>query len=331
MSNIKTEKKTSVWKIVILCLFIAALIFAESLLLPSLISSSFINKNTAGYMVFDVEMENWLQKQEYSWIDIDETYKEHVNQEYSEQLSDIVISTYGKSYYVESVAELLAENTGTDVEDIIDVWQNSKLASYFNEFVQMQAGHLVGDNIPPTPKMEDIDKNVTYAIVLLENDEITTWYETHKVEFLSSIKDAMMNSNDRFSSTILETDPVFGESCLILKVLNLLILFYTCLAIVVILTFFIFTALKTKYTWYALAIANLVATLISVFTYFGLSDVNLVVFGISYSPTVEMVYDCGYIAIILVTAFLCFAGICIFMQKKSPRKIKNSVINDKKH
>lgn len=331
MSNTKNEKKTSVFKIVVLCIFVTALIFAESLLLPSLISSSFINKNTAGYMVFDVEIENWLQKQEYSWIDVDETYKEHVNDEYSEQLSNIVISTYGKSYYIENIATLLSENTGMDVEDIITTWQDSKLALYFNEFVQMQAGHLVGDNIPPTPKMEDIDTNVTSAIALLENEDVTSWYELHKVEFLSSIKDAMMNSNDRFSSSILETDPVFGESCLILKVLNLLILFYTCLAIVVILTFFIFTVLKTKYTWYALAIANLVSTLISIFTYVGLSDVNLVVFGISYSPTTEMVYDCGYIAVILISAFLAFAGICIFMQKKSPRKIKNSVINKKVH
>lgn len=324
--------KTSVVKLVFLCIFIVILIFMESLLLPSLISSSFINKNTAGYMVFDVDIEdNWMKSADYSWIDIDETYKTYVNEEYSVKISDIMVGTYGKSHYIEKIAYLLSEKTGIDAEKSVAILLETKLADYMNEFVQMQAGHLVGDNIPPTPKMEDIDENMTTAIALLDDETTTKWYDENRVELNASIKDAMMASNEKFSVNILETDPTFGESCLILKVLNLLILFYTDLAIVVILTFFIFTALKTKYTWYALSVANILSAIISIFTYLGLKDVSLVVFNIPYSPTQEMINDCIFIEIIIVCSFLIFAGICIFIEKFKSKKISQKVINRFKH
>jgi hypothetical protein len=330
--ELDTNKKPSIVKVVFLWIFIVILVFMESLLLPSLISSSFINKNTAGYMVFDVDMEEgWLQSAEYSWIDIDETYKTYVNEEYSVKISDIMISTYGKSHYIEKISYLLNEQTGIDTEESISILMETKLAAYMNEFVQMQAGHLVGDNIPPTPKMDDLDQNMTTAIALLDDEATSKWYEEHRVELNASIKDAMMASNDKFSVHILETDPVFGESCLILKVLNLLILFYTNLAIVIILTFFIFTALKTRYTWYALAGANIVSAIISVFTYLGLKDVNLVVFNVPYSPTQEMINDCILIEIILAVSFLVFAGICIAVEKIKPKKFSQKVINRFKH
>lgn len=319
-------EKKSLTKIIISVIMLICLIALQSMLLPSLISSSFINKNTAAYMIFDVEMDEvWNKHSDYTWIDQDTSYKDSINQEWSTGIGDIFIEGYTSDYYVASVSELIAAQTQTSANNLYDYFDNSSFRYYTNEFIKMQAGYLVGDNIPPTPDTQKLQEYLDATIDNVTDDDIKTWYSEHRVELVSSLKDAMVNSNDLFSSDMLEKHPVFAESCLILKILNLLLLFYSTLALSIILIFCLIKVCKNKYTWVMLAVSQFVTAIATISTYFSLSDINFVVFGIPYSPTSEMIYDCWLIFAILLTCEIAvgilFVLIKIFGKKMVPRVI----------
>ena len=302
----------------------------EFMLLPSLVSASFINKNTAAYMIFDVEMdEKWNKHTEYVWVDQSTTYKDFINQEWSAGMGDIFLEGYTSDYYVAVVSELIAAQSGVTINDIYPAFDNSEFRVYTNEFIKMQAGYLVGDNIPPTPNTEKLQECLDKTIANIEIESITTWYSEHNVELVASLKDAMVNSNDMFSADMLEKYPVFGESCLTLKIINILLLFYSLLAFIVIFVFCIIKLCKTKYTWFMLAGTQVVSAIVAVFTYFGLNDINFVVFGVPYAPTSEMIKDCWPMLLILVLCELLIGGIFIFVNFFG-KKIKSRVISKKK-
>jgi hypothetical protein len=281
-------------------------------------------------MLFDVEMDGkWNEHSEYIWVDTDTTYKASVNKEWSAGIGDIFLEGYTSDHYVACISELISAQTGVTLSDIYDSLENSNLRLYTNEFIKMQAGYLVGDNISPTPNTEKLRECLDSAIVLINNDSVTEWYAQHNVELNASLKDAMVNSNDAFSASMLEKNPNFAESCLILKILNLLLLFYSVLAMIVILMFCIIKLCKTKYTWFMLAGAQVLAAFAGLSTYFGLKNMSFVVFGIPYSPTAEMIHDCWPMLFILTTVELLIGGLFIFIHLFG-KKLVSRVIRKKK-
>ena len=319
-------EKKSITKIIVSVIMLIILMVLQSMLLPSLISSSFINKNTASYMIFDIEMDGaWNKHSEYTWIDQDTSYKDFINQEWSTGIGDIFLEGYTSDYYVAAISELIATQTKTSVDDMYDCFENSEFSYYTNEFIKMQAGYLVGDNIPPTPNTQKLQESLDLTMSKITDENITTWYAEHNLEIVGSLKDAMVNSNELFSSDMLEKNPIFAESCLILKILNLLLLFYSTLALSIILIFCLIKVCKNKYTWTMLATSQLVAALATISTYFSLKNINFVVFGIPYSPTYEMIHDCWPIFVVLLACEIIlgalFILIKIFGKKMVPRVI----------
>ena len=322
-------KKKDIIKFSISVVLVIFIIIMEAMLLPALISSSLINKNTAAYMIFDVEMsEKWNERTEYTWIDPDTSYKDSINQEWSSAFGDIFIEGYTADYYVAVVSELLAAQTSLDVDAIYDKLQTSSFGTYSNEFIKMQAGYLVGDNIPPTPSTEKLRETLDVAIKNVDDEELNTWYEQHNVELTASLKDAMVDSNELFSASMLEENPIFGESCLTLKILNLLLLFYSALAIIVILGFCVIKVCKTKFTWPMLAISQFLSACICLSTYLSLKNINFVVFGIPYAPTDIMIRDSMPMFLILLACELLAGALFIFLWKFG-KKFKSRVISKK--
>ena len=325
----KIVKKKDIVKFSISIVLLVFLILMEAMLLPALISSSLINKNTAAYMIFDVEMsEQWNERTEYTWIDPDTSYKESIHQEWSNALGDIFIEGYTADYYVAVVSELIAAQTDIDVDVIYDKMEGTAFSKYTNEFIKMQAGYLVGDNIPPTPSTEKLREALDVAIKNVDNADLNAWYEQNDTTLVSSLKNAMISSNELFSAKMLEDNPIFGESCLTLKILNLLLLFYSALAIIVILGFCIIKACRTKFTWPMLAISQFLSALICIPTYFSLYNINFVVFGIPYTPTATMIKDAMPMLLILFACELLVGGLFIFIWKFG-KKIKSRVISKK--
>lgn len=322
--------KKNIIKLSISIILLLCVLVMECMLLPSLISASFINKNTAAYMVFDVEMdEKWNKHTEYVWVDQNMSYKDSINQEWSAGMGDIFLEGYTSDYYVAVVSELISAQTNVNINDVYPAFENSEFRIYTNEFIKMQAGYLVGDNIPPTPNTEKLKECLDKTIENINNESIATWYAENDTVLVSSLKDAMVNSNDIFSADMLEKYPVFGESCLTLKILNILLLFYSLLAFIVIFVFCIIKLCKTKYTWFMLAGAQVVSAIVAIFTYFGLKDIHFVVFGVPYAPTSEMIKDCWPMLLILVLCELLVGGVFIFVNFFG-KKIKSRVISKKK-
>ena len=321
-----SNKKHTV-KIVFMVIFLLILTFIESILLPTLISSSFVNKNTAAYMLFAVDMpEHWNEHSSYNWIDTDATYKETSDEDWVNQMSEVMVESYDKDHYTYNMAAIMLNESGSsiDFELLWDALDESEFGLYLDEFVRMQAGYLVGDNLPPIPSTSDLHSKLNNVVNTINDEALTNWYVVNENKIVSSLKSAMINSNDVFSVEILETQPVFSESCLTLKILNVLLVFYASVALIVIFAFCVIKLFKNKFTWISLAITQLFSAIAATLTYFSLCDINFVVLGVPYQPTSLMVSDCLPIYLMLLASELVLCAIFTVIYFCSKNKKKNT-------
>lgn len=316
------NKKTTV-KIVFMVIFLLILTLIESIILPTLIASSFVNKNTAAYMLFAVDMpEHWNEHSKYIWIDTDLTYKETVNEDWLSDMSEIMVESYDKDHYTYVITNIMVSESGTtvDFETLWDALDESEFGLYMDDFVRMQAGYLVGDNLPPIPITTDLHSKLNDVVNTINNEELTVWYASNENAMVSSLKAAMLSANDVFSIEILETHPVFSESCLTLKILNVLLLFYSGIAFVVILAFCAIKLCRNKFIWISMAITQLFSAIAAAATYFSLEDINFVVLGIPYQPSSLMVKECWPIFLVLLGVELILCGVFTTIHFVKPKK-----------
>ena len=322
------KEKQCTKKIAVLIL-VVLLSFIEIFMLPTLLLSSFINHNTAAYMLFDVPIEEtWEQPADYKWNDTDETYKEYVSEEFA-ALADIEFNTYNKWHYLDELSTIFVEQVGVPEADVETLWNTSTIDVYINEFVKMQAGYFVGENMIPTPYMDDINTTLDTSINRLNNETLSSWYNDNGVALKASLKHAMVTSNDVLYEKLNDSNLAYGETCSLLKVFNLMVVFYVLLSIVVVLLYILFKVFKNDWAYTAIYISQIIVMLLTTATYIEMTSFSLVVFGIPYSPTKEMVQACApmYVALMITFAVLTV----IFLNKKySLWKNVNSVIF-KKH
>jgi hypothetical protein len=307
-------KRNKVPQRVITVLLIIVLTFLEIMLLPTLVLSSFINHNTAAYMLFDVPIEEtWEQPADYKWNDTDEAYLENVSDDYA-ALTDIPFEVYNKWHYLDKMSTIFMEKGGLTENDIELLWNNSSIDAYINEFVKMQAGYLVGDNMLPTPYLDDINKELDASVTRLNNEKFSSWYNENGTALKASLKHAMVKSNEVLQSKLLDKNLAFGETCSILKIFNIMIVFYVVLSLVVIIGYILFKLFGNAWTYSVLIISHVTAMLATSATYMDMTSFNLVVFGIPYSPTKEMVRSCApmYVFLMIVFALITF----IMLNKK---------------
>jgi hypothetical protein len=301
-------KRNQILQRTITVLLIVVLTLLEIMMLPTLVLSSFINHNTAAYMLFDVPIEEaWEQPADYKWNDTDEAYIENINEKY-ESLMDVPFDNYNKWHYLDEMSTIFMEQGGLTEEDIELLWNNSTIDAYINEFVKMQAGYLVGDNMIPTPYLDDISKELDASVARLNNAQFSSWYNDNGISLKSSLKHAMVKSNEVLHSKLVDQNIVFGETCSILKVLNLMVAFYVILSIIIVLGYILLKVFANAWTYAVLIISHMTAMLATTATYMDMTSFNLVVFGIPYSPTKEMVLSCApmYVFIMMVFGLITF-------------------------
>lgn len=321
-------KRNKVPQRVVTVLLIVILTFLEVMMLPTLVLSSFINHNTAAYMLFDVPIEEtWEQPADYQWNDTDETYLENVSEDYS-SLTDIPFEVYNKWHYLNEMSNIFMENGGLTESDIELLWNNSSIDAYINEFVKMQAGYLVGDNMLPTPYLEDINKELDASVARLNNEQFSSWYNDHGVALKSSLKHAMVKSNEVLQAKLMDKNLTFGETCSILKILNLMVVFYVILSIVIIVGYILLKAFGNTWTYAALIISHIITMLATTATFMDMTSFNLVIFGVPYSPTREMVLSCAPMYVFLMFVFALITFIMLDKKYFILKKLK-SVISKK--
>ena len=68
----------------------------------------FQETHIAAYMLFDVPIyDHWNAYSEYSWNNSDESYKEHINPEWSDSIADTFLEEYTAEYYIEEVIDII--------------------------------------------------------------------------------------------------------------------------------------------------------------------------------------------------------------------------------
>ncbi len=153
-NNSKNKKRNEQARFSITIAILIFVVLLESLLLPALLTSSFINRNSAAHMLFNMDMDmEWNSKSEYSWKP-SEINQEQVNTAWSNFLGDAFVEGYTEDFYANKIVLLLEQESGVSKSDIASTMNVSKLKDYTNDFIKMQAGHLVGDNIIPSPSVE---------------------------------------------------------------------------------------------------------------------------------------------------------------------------------
>lgn len=315
-------KKNENIKIIVSIILLVIVFIAEMMILPSLTMTSFINKNTAAYMLFDVPIyDHWNAYSEYSWNNSDESYKEHINPEWSDSIADTFLEEYTAEYYIEEVIDIIVANTSLIHNDLFGIFYVSSFGSYTNEYMKMQAGFLVGDNMLPTPDFAIVQDLLDKAIALVKSDELNEWYAPNRVALAASVQDSMIRTSEYFAEKTL-SDDAFGEACMVLKVVNVLILFYVLLSIVVILSYATVKIFKNKYTWLSMAITQWASALACIGVYFSLSDLGLVVLGFPFTPTNDMIRDVLpiFIAVFLIEVALGFGFYCLKFYRTNPLK-----------
>ena len=323
------KKKDYVKKITTIVL-VVVLAFLEIMMLPTLVLSSFINHNTAAYMLFDVPIEEtWERPADYNWNDADETYLENISEDFA-ILTDIPFDNYNKWHYLDKMSTIIMDNTDISEDDVEALWNNSSVDAYINEFVKMQAGYLVGDNMMPTPYIEDINKVMDASVNRINNASLSSWYNENGVAFKASLKHAMVKSNELLQSKLTDKSLAFGETCSLLKILNLMIVFYVILSISIIIIYALFKALLNSWTYMSLLISHIVVIFATTVTYIDMTSFNLVVFGVPYSPTAEMVAACSHMYTILMMCFSVFALVMIDKKYFILKKIKSVIFKKSK-
>lgn len=315
-------KKNENIKIIVTIVLLVVVFLVETMILPSLVMTSFINKNTAAYMLFDVPMyDHWNAYSEYSWNKVDDSYKEHINPEWSDAIADTFLEEYTTEYYVDELIDIIVENTSLVHNDLFGIFYVSSFGSYTNEYIKMQAGFLVGDNMLPTPDFAIVQDLLDKAIALVKNDELNEWYASNRVALAASIQDSMIRTSNYFAEKTL-SDDAFGEACMVLKVVNVLILFYTLLAIIVIISYAAVKIFKNKYTWLCMAITQWASAIACIAVYSSLSDLGLVVLGFPFTPTSDMIKDVLpiFIAVFVIEVALGFGFYCLKFYRTNPLK-----------
>jgi hypothetical protein len=131
----------------------------------------------------------------------------------------------------------------------------------------------------------------------------------------------MIRTSNYFAEKTL-SDDAFGEACMVLKVVNVLILFYTLLAIIVIISYAAVKIFKNKYTWLCMAITQWASAIACLAVYFSLSDLGLVVLGVPFTPTSDMIKDVLpiFIAVFVIEVALGFGFYCLKFYRTNPLK-----------
>jgi hypothetical protein len=323
--NPKKEKRRFRWSILLLLI----LICFESVLLPSILVASFINRNTTAHMLFSVDMDvDWNSKTEYKWIET-EYDTTQVNKEWSDYFSEMFIEEYCEGFYTYRLLAFIKDQTGIDDEEVTNILLISSFNAYTDDFIIMQAGYLVGDNMIPEPSYNYLQEYLSKAIKLTNNETLINWYQENEVVLVSSLVDAMSRSNDYLISKMTGEDSVFKESVLTLKIMNLFIVCYFLLAIIVIISFIMIVVTRNKKTWILLSIGAFFSAICNIIVYYDLPKISLVVLGTAYAPSAVMVADAFNVMVVFTLALLVTGAVflgCHFTQKKSLK----TVIKNKK-
>ena len=244
--------------------------------------------------------------------------------------TNVPFDNYNKWHYLDEMSTIFMEQGGLTEEEIELLWNNSTIDAYINEFVKMQAGYLVGDNMMPTPYMDDISKELDASVSRLNNDNFSSWYNENGVSLKASLKHAMVKSNEVLQSKLVDKNIVFGETCSILKILNLMVVFYVIISIIIVVGYIILKVFGNAWTYAALIISHMITILATTATYMDMTSFNLVVFGIPYSPTKEMVLSCAPMYVFLMIVFSIITFIMIDKKYFILKKLKSVIFKKTK-
>lgn len=308
-------------------LFIVILL--ESVIMPTMLSASFINRNTAAYMFFDIPFGyDWNAKSEYTW-QTEDMVQENINTEWSQFIGEAFVENYVDGFYTDKVVDLIVKETGLDKKIFESAMSISTFNDYTNDFIRMQAGHLVGDNLLPIPSAAKLEESLGKVVALINNDVLNTWYDANKTTLAHSIADAMNRSSDYLMGEAMNNRPAFKESILILKLLNLQIVFYVVMAVLAVLFFCLIKVCDNNKTWISLAITQALGLICALSIYFDLDKIYLVVLGNEFAANQTMIRDVSTLAIIGFAVFVLSIGAFVALHFSKKKTIK-SVISKKK-
>ena len=272
----------------IACLLAIALALATVMIMPSVLSSSWINGNTAATMLFGIESpeKGWTADPEYTWHRSDD-YADHVD----EDTVDLIYTSfdaYDPDLIASGIADALIEKSQIFEAVTLDT---KELSNYIKEFMRIQAAHLIGDSSQPIPKTSEITESIDKMVGDANHQELSSWYESNKETFNASVKAMLLECNDMFTEEALNDSPEFAEAALTLKILNLQILLFVFLAIAIILAFIYIKCCKSEYKWFILSGSQILACIASAISFRSMSDIKLVVLGSPYGTTSIMISD----------------------------------------
>ena len=324
-NNEKLEKINTIISIILVVLIVAL----ETTFLPTILSASFINRNSAAHMLFDMNMDvEWNSKTEYEWT-ADERLAENINEVWSSEISDLFVEGYTQNFYTNKIIAIVDKETDADMHQFRTAILISTFNDYTNDFIKMQAGFLVGDNGMPEPSVAFIQESLGKVFALVNDDLLNEWYQSNAVVLSTSLAHAMTMSNEYLSNEALQSNENFKEAVLVLKILNLFIAFYFILGIIVILMFCMLKIIYCNKTYLVLFIGQCVAAFMSTIHCLDLSSIGLMVLGHPYTPTQVMIKDALPLGIATIVILLIVG--CVFLALHFNKK-KNfkAVISRKK-
>lgn len=306
---------------IILSFFI---LFSE-IMLPFFISASVaINPQSISAVWFNTED---VEEGKYKWNGAGDVNSAAVKKEWLDGLSQLTQITYTPENLLLNLSSRMSATlnnpptTETD-NSICDVIESGIVLDYVNEFVIMQAGHIIGNNAMPTPVKPEVESIIASAIEKFASENTRAWYEENKVSVIDSFCAYLMEANVHLETLMLEDESAFSESCAMIKLLNLSVLSYIFAGIAIVLTFFIFLMGSKILLFASMGSTAALASVVS----FAIADepIGLLILGIKLPLTGGAVAACIVGSIYAAVVPAC-AVLLIMQLSKNSRAKKREV------